>query len=175
MAETAKAASTSVHEASGEESYIAKLTVKTLGCKPDMVKTLEGQDKLALCRIFGKAAGVGYQDDSRNPGSIFTYFKGTFEGINMQTGETYRSGKLYLPKGISELVEAVIKNAEKNGKEQVSFAFEIRSVKATNPIGYSYEAVAIKRPEQEDELAELRKLLMAAPTLEQKKLTAAKK
>lgn len=159
-------------EVSGEESYVAKLTVKTLGCNAIMVKTLPPeQTKLALCRIFGKAADtkeMQTKDPSGVP-TIHTFFTGVFEGINLQDGTVLRSGKLFLPKGISEVVESAIKNAQaKDDKASVSFAFEIRSVKATNPIGYSYEAVALKDPAAEDELAEMRNAIAKLPTHEQK-------
>lgn len=159
-------------EPSGEESYVAKLTVKTLGCNPIMVKTLPPeQTKLALCRLFGKAAEVKTmqsKDPAGNP-TVHTFFVGIFEGMNLQDGTVLRSGKLFLPKGISEVVENAINTAQaKDDKASVSFAFEIRSVKATNPIGYSYEAVALKDPAAEDELAEMRKAIAQLPTHEQK-------
>lgn len=153
-------------EISGDEVYVSKLTTKTLGCKPDMVKTLpDGQNKLAIARLYGKAAEVKYQEDKNNPGTIHTFFAGNFEGINMQTGESVRSGKLFLPKGISEVVEKAIKDAKaKDPKADIAFAFEIRAVKATNPIGYSYEAVALRSPEAEDQLKEMREAIAKMPT-----------
>lgn len=157
-------------QVSSEETYVAKLTVKALGCKPDMVKTLpEGQNKLALCRLFGKAHGVKYQDNKATA-TLDTVFLGIFEGINVQTGESLRSGKLYLPKGISEVAEQAIKSAQaKDENAQIAFAFEIRAVKATNPIGYSYEAVAVRSPQAEDELREMRETLATLPVMGDKK------
>lgn len=148
-------------EVSGEESYVSKLTIKTLGCNPSMVKALAKDQgtKLSLCRMYGKATAVAYQEDKDN-GKMYTFFKGTFEGINLQDGVVLRSGKMFLPEGISNVVETAIKSAQENDpKASVSFAFEIRSVQATNPIGYSYEAVAIQKPEAEDELAAMRKTI----------------
>lgn len=169
---TAEAATPTV---SGEESYVSKLTIKTLGCNPSMVKTLpDGENKLAICRLYGKVQDVKYQEN-KDKGEVYTFFAGTFEGINMQNGEVLRSGKLFLPKGISEVVESEVKNLRaKDDKASVSFAFEIRAVKATNPIGYSYEAAALKKPEAEDELSELRSAISKFPTLAQKQLTTAK-
>jgi hypothetical protein len=167
-------------EVSGEESYVSKLTVKTLGCVPSAVKAMKPEElvasggKLALCRLYGKAAEVKYQDDKNNPGTVHTYFVGTFEGINLQDGTVLRSGKLFLPKGISEVVEMAIKNAKaRNKDDSVAFAFEIRSVVSTNPIGYSYEAAALKSPEAEDELKEMREIIAKLPTHDQKRLAAA--
>jgi hypothetical protein len=156
---------------SGEESYIAKLTIATLGCTPSLVKTLPmGENKLAICRLYGKASAVKFQEDKAK-GQVYTFFAGTFEGINLQDGTVQRSGKLFLPKGISEIVEQAISEAQKNDdKASVSFAFEIRAVKAGNPIGYSYEAAALKSPQAEDELAEMRTMIAKLPTHEQKQL-----
>lgn len=148
-------------EVSGEESYVSKLTIKSLGCNPNMVKTLKKEQgtKLAIARMYGKASAVKYQEDKDN-GKIYTYFAGTFEGINLQDGTVLRSGKMFLPEGISNVVETAIKTAQsKDDKASISFAFEIRAVQASNPIGYSYEAAAIQKPEAEDELAAMRKTI----------------
>lgn len=159
-----------------EDVIVSKLTVKSMGCDPRKVTAIEDpKARLPLCRILGKANDVRYQEDQKNPGTIHTYFVGTFEGINIETGDVYRSGKLFLPKGISEAVESAIKGAKDSGDNSasVSFAFELRAVKASNPIGYSYEAAALKRPEVHDELDELRKLLLAAGTDESRKTLGA--
>ena len=149
-----------------EANLIGKLTLKGMGCRPQKVTAIDGEKaKLALAHIIGKAQEVRYQDDKSGSGTIHTFFVGNFEGVNLETGDVYHSGKLFLPRGISELVEAAIKEAQKHDKNaSISFAFELRSVKANNPIGYSYEARALKKPEQEDELGELRKLLAAPKT-----------
>lgn len=151
----------------GAESYVAKLTIKSIGCKPDMVKTLpDSEKKFPLCRIYGKVSDVRTKEDTKNAGSWFTYFAGTFEAINLQDGEIYRSGVLYLPKGISEMMEGSFKNIQAQDKNaSVHFAFEVSSVKATNPIGYSYEARALVKPEKEDELAALRGEMLKLPAL----------
>lgn len=176
MAETATQAKPAPVKPSGEENYVSKLTISTLGCVPAMVKTLKPEDgsKIAIARLYGKAAKVGYQEDKVN-GVTHTFFAGNFEGINLQDGTVLRSGKMFLPKGISEVVENAIKTAQaKDDKASISFAFEIRAVKATNPAGYSYEASALKSPEAEDELAEMRNAIAQLPTHEQKVLGAGK-
>lgn len=161
---------------SGEENYVNKLTIKTLGCIPSLVKALKPEQgtKLAICRMYGKASKVSYQPD-KDAGKFFTVFMGNFEGINLQDGTVLRSGKMFLPPGIQEVVENAIKSAQaKDANASISFAFEIRAVQATNPIGYSYEAAALKNPEAEDELAEMRGVIAKLPTFEQKKLAEAK-
>jgi hypothetical protein len=151
-----------------DESIIGKITMSAIGTKPGLVVTLpEGQNELALARIYGKLNEVRYQAD-KDKGVTYTYFVGSFEAINMQDGEVYRSGKLFLPKGISELVEAAV---NKNPNAAIGFAFEVRSIKANNPAKYSYKVLALKNPEAEDELKEIRNLVQKAGTIDVKRLT----
>lgn len=164
-------------ETTVEESIISKITMATIGCNPGAVKTLKPEDlskegDLPLARLYGKLSKAKLEDDVAK-GQQYLAFIGNFEAINMQTGETFKSGKMYLPKGISELVENGIKNAPEGA--QVAFAFEIRSQKANNPIGYSYRVLALKSPEATDELAELRKAVLGAGTVKVKQLTGSQR
>jgi hypothetical protein len=158
-----------------EESIISKITMASIGCNPSAVKTLPDAElqngELPLARIYGKLSDVKYQDDKAK-GQIYTYFTGSFEAINMQTGEVLKSGKLFLPKGISELVEDSTKKARAvDPNASIAFAFEVRSIKATNPIGYSYKVLSLKAPEAEDELKAIRDLVHKAGAVEVRKLT----
>lgn len=148
-----------------DESYIAKLTIKAIGCKPQAVTALpDGEDKVALCRVYGNVQDVRVKESSTIAGSFETEFKGNFEAVNMQTGEVFRSGRMYLPKGISDVLEQGFKAITKDdATASTEFGFEIRAIKASNPIGYSYEAQALQKAAKVDELASLRKAIMALP------------
>lgn len=164
-------------EVSGEESYAAKLSLGTLGCKGAIVLGLPaGDDKIAIARFYGKVSDVKTQTNN-DTGEVYTFLQGNFEGVNMQTGLVLRSGKLYLPKGVMEVMEAAVAalkaDESANKKASISFGFEIRAIKATNKAGYSYEAAALKKPEEEDELKAIREMVRNAPTYEQRKLNAA--
>jgi hypothetical protein len=137
--------------------FVSKLTIKTLGCNPAKVKDLpEGQTKLPLARFYGIAQDTKTQDN-REYGTVDTFFQGDFEGVNMQNGDILRSAKMFLPKGITDILETSLKTAKAKDKNaSVSFAFEVRSVKATNKSGYTYEAATLMAPEQEDPLKKLR-------------------
>jgi hypothetical protein len=159
-----------------DSSIIGKITMATIGCNPSLVKTLPADSaelqngELPLARIYGKLSDVKYQDDKAK-GQIYTYFVGNFEAINMQTGEVLRSGKLFLPKGISEMVEDSTKKARAvDENASIGFAFEVRSIKANNPIGYSYKVLALKSPEATDELKELRETIHRAGAVDVKRL-----
>lgn len=161
-----------------EDSIISKITIASIGCNPGAVKTLKPEElskegDLPLARLYGKLAKVKYEESKEKDGNMYAAFLGNFEAVNMQTGEVFKSGKMYLPKGISELVENGVKNAPEGS--QVGFAFEVRSQKANNPIGYSYRVLALKSPEATDELKDLRDAVLKAGTLNVKRLTGTQK
>lgn len=168
-----------------EKNIVAKLSVKEIGCNPKVASAKEEGDKTAviLCRIFGVATGLKSKEDTVR-GGVTTAIIGEFEGVNLQEGntnhgKTFRSGKLYLPAGIQEMVESAVSQVEKDGGS-VEFALEIRAVRATNPIGYSYQAVPLIKPRENDALSALRASITAqalppAPAPAQLPAPAAKK
>lgn len=155
-----------------EVGVISKITMATIGCKPTAVVALpEDQKELAIARLYGKLSEVRFQDD-KTKGQIYTFFVGNFEAVNMQTGEVFKSGKMFLPKGISELVEdGVKKGRAADPNASISFAFQVNSIKANNPIGYSYKILQLKAVEPEDELKAIREIVTKAGTVEQRRLT----
>jgi hypothetical protein len=144
-----------------ETKLISKLSVKTAGCNPRRAALLENDSvALPMVRIFGFASGVKTVED-RTTGNVHEAIIGNFEAHNLApadvkgSGDRYRSGVLYLPKGIHEsLVDAVKTKPE--GSESIAFDLEVRAVKATNPIGYSYEAVSMRKMAGYDPLDALR-------------------
>jgi hypothetical protein len=138
---------------------LSKMSIKALGCNPKLAGALpEGSKEVVrLCVIGGKASGVKHGEDLQ--GRTWTALIGTFEGVNIENGETFQSGKLFLPSGIQESVEAAVAKADGN---DVSFAFELRAVKANNPIGYSYQAVSLMPPAEVDTLSDVRATFVKA-------------
>lgn len=155
---------TSAPETAQESSFVSKLSIKALGCDPRLAKGVNAQ---VLCRIFGMAQGLKHGED-KNSGNLWTALQGSFEGINAQEdsddfGKVLRSGKLFLPAGIQDVVEGAVRQIENSagGAETaaVTFALEIRSVKAANPIGYSYEARSLTPTVKTDPLTEMRNMI----------------
>lgn len=146
-----------------EESLVAKLSIKALGCDPRLPS---GGTSKILCRIYGAAQGLKMGED-KNTGNVWTALQGRFEGVNCEQGnedfgKTLRSGKLFLPSGIQDVIEGAIREIE-NSKDvldaNVVFGLEIRSVKAANRIGYSYEAKNLLPAKQVDPLAQMREAI----------------
>jgi hypothetical protein len=136
---------------------ISKMSVKGLGCKP-----VGEKEPKRLCRIFGKADGIKMGEDKQ--GKVWSALTGSFAGVNLDSGEEFRSGKLFLPSGIHETVENAVRTIEADGKEgqSVQFALEIHSIEASNPIGYSYRAINLVPAEAVDELTALRQQIELA-------------
>ena len=116
-------------------NILTKMTLKGMGCKPAQAAS-DGK-RVPLARIYGYAAGVKAKEDST--GNVHQAIIGQFEGVNLNTGEVFRSGVLYLPGGIHELLA---KPAAENNAN-VQFALEIHAIPAGNPIGYSYSAKSL--------------------------------
>ncbi len=142
----------------------SRLTLKEMGCKADdVLKMAESPanrgviPELRLAHIYGQASRCGVQAD-KNTGQEFVYFIGTFEGVNLQTGEVTQSSKLYLPPGASETLEDMINRVQDRRKGAiVNFAFEIVSVPSDETrSGIAYKTRTILQPEQSDMLGRVR-------------------
>lgn len=156
-----------------QEAYKSKITIKDIGCDPKKVAVVES-GSLPLARIYGVVHNVTAKESKTIAGNIEVAFIGEFEAINLQDGSVHRSSRLYLPNGISQVMECTLAKIKANDeKATTEFAFEISAKKANNPIGYSYEAKALVSATQVDVLAKTRKLIMGLSTVENKQLPAA--
>lgn len=143
---------------SGEPTIITKMAVKTLECKP--ANRAEDGNPLALCRIFGIATDV--KSGENKDGTMYEALLGNFQGVNLENKKVFRSAKLFLPSGIHESVTGAVKEQSKRDDFQgVRFALEISSVKASNPIGYSYQAKNLIPATAIDPLGEMNKAIEA--------------
>ena len=141
-----------------ETNLVSKLSIKTMGCKPERAKS---EDKsIPLYRVIGIATGVKQVKDVR--GEMIFGATGNFEGVNLETGEVYQSGVLYLPGGAHELLISALQSED---AESVEFALEVSAEPAKNPIGYSYKARMLEKPKMADPLIELRKHLAGVKAL----------
>lgn len=140
-----------------ETRIVSKISMKNAGVNPKKIFAVpEGQRFLKLAVILGEADGIKQVDDPAH-GTVHEALTGRFQAQNAETGELTRSGMLYLPKGIHETVTAAVKKAEEG--DLVRFALEVRSVRADNAAGYSYEAVPLLKPVEKDPLDELAAML----------------
>lgn len=146
------------------EALVTKMSVKGIGCKPTGGLPSDESKANPLCVIMGKATGIKMGEGT--DGRVWSALTGSFRGTNLATGVSVRSGKLFLPAGIQDVVEGAVKQLGPDGGV-VKFAMQIESIKATNPIGYSYQARNLMPLEAEsDELADLISTVAAPAQIE---------
>lgn len=111
---------------------LRKITIKTCGFDVAKIKNVLVDKKTAdLIKIVGVTSSykVGQTDKGE-----FIKLSGTFNAINMQTGELFNSGECLLPNFISENIAEALKNSS-----EVEFALQIGvKADATSVTGYQY-------------------------------------
>lgn len=135
---------------------LTKMSVKSVGANPARAKT--ENCKVPLARFYGIARGIVMKVDQR--GEPITGLTGDFYATNVESGEEFQSGVLYLPGGIHELLVNGVDQGEMNDKGKpiytpVEFGFDVWAAPATNPIGYSYEATPLLEARVSDPIAAL--------------------
>jgi len=148
---------------------LGKLSIATMNCKPKRAHKDVDNIKTPLARIMGTASGIKPALDQR--GEPVYGLTGAFLGINIAQGleagkddkpadfGNYRSGILYLPGGIQELIQAPLETAlnspdkETASNAAIEFAMDIFAVPANNPAGYSFVATLLGDAAQADPFA----------------------
>ena len=152
-----KTAETNASAAPASAEFLTKLTLKGMGCNPRVAATEE--KKVPLARIYGVATGIKVKVDPK--GDNFEAIEGSFEGVNLKTGEVYRSGLLFLPGGIHETLSGSLKKGGEG--TTIRFGLEVSSIPASNPTGYSYSAKSLIPDAGGDLLADMRTSIMGLP------------
>lgn len=151
---------------------LGQMTFKACGWEPK--RAIKEEKKVYLGRVFGEAAS--YKTKEARNGDTYNYLIGEFRATGLNEGKPcfYESGKLFLPTGAMEQVEAALKTA--NGGA-VKFAYDVFVApddKVT--IGYRYGFKTLIKTEASNRLADLTADMndIAAPE-EEKAATTAKK
>lgn len=124
-----------------------KISVATVvGNIKAIVKTLKEGESKAVMRIFGIANGTQTGESDMGP---WTALKGEFKVKNLLTNKEFISGKCFLPRSISELIEGQLGDGQK-----VQFAFDIIVVEdESSQVGYHYTAEPLIKPQENNALA----------------------
>lgn len=131
-------------------TLVSKLTIKTLKAQPASGSITEPK---MIATLYGRCNDkkVGTSDYGE-----FVRFKGEFEGVNADTGETYRAGAMIVPGILESLLDSAIAVNENNA---VDFAVEVWVEPSERSMtGYTYSIKPLIQPEESDALAELRNL-----------------
>lgn len=139
-------------------TMIGKISMRTIKTTPAKQATEGESTRIAI--VFGQATGIKEVVDKAR-GDVYQALSGTFAAKNEISGEEFQSGLLYLPAGIHAMVESAVKTLDGETKS-VNFALGINVVTASNPAGYSYEAVNLIPAMVVDPLDEMRKAIEAS-------------
>ncbi|WWT38288.1 ssDNA binding protein [Enterobacteria phage PRDfuchsia] len=132
---------------------VSKLTLKTIGAQP---KPHSVKENTALASIYGRVRG---KKVGQSTFGDFIKFEGEFEGVNLATGEVFRSGALILPK----VLESLLAGAVDGENTTVDFAVEVWAKPSEKGnTGYEYGIKPLIEPAASDELAQLRQTVKAA-------------
>ncbi len=148
---------------------LSKISVKTVYGSIN-VKKLHEEGAKSIVRVIGLANGVQTGESAYG---TWTAFKGNFKAINLETGETFSSAKVFIPAIAQNLIEGALSNAS---NDAVEFAFDIGIKPAKDSKGadsYEYTVKPLIEASDNDPLAALEKRL-SAPALEDKTETKGK-
>lgn len=85
-----------------------------------------------------------------------TGFKGTFEAVNIRTGEAFRAGKCFLPTIATDLLESAVDGMGEDQTE-LRFGFEIGLIPSDKgSTGYEFTVKPLIDTTENDPVAELR-------------------
>jgi hypothetical protein len=128
--------------------------------KKVVMQTVQRGIKQEIMRVYGQCDRIKLGNTSFGE---TVEFQGTFEAVNILTGEVNRSPRLFLPPTLTEMVRAEVVAA---GDKGVQFAFDIGIDSANNAHGFQYTITPLAAPAQNDPLAQMAATLLAnAPAL----------
>ena len=107
---------------------ISKISAKSVGSDFSRAR----DEAVPQFQVIGSA--TSYKRIETNYGAS-DQLNGTFEAINLITGEVFNSGKCFLPSIVSDQIVAQLQSDE---NVQVKFAYEIGTTPSTSTIGYEY-------------------------------------
>lgn len=146
-----------------ELRFVKKISSAKLGfgIKECREAAAKGKGKtVALYQVIGQANKIRTGMGDNGP---WTAFCGMMEA-NTPDGEVVRSGEVFLPGGVSDMLESQLLNMQKEDPSaQIQFAFEIGVFESQTPIGYEFDVVSLMKEESSpDPLESLKKNLITA-------------
>lgn len=121
-------------------SQRTKLVLKDLG-EPAMIKAQpENVRTMVLGTLVGIASGF-VERKSPDGVDVFEGLSGQFRSIPADaTRDELESGVCFIPEAFHNMIAAPLREMLKNdANAQLRFAFEVSSVRANNPAGYSWD------------------------------------
>ena len=133
-----------------EPKIVTKISLKSIGAAPAK-NSVEKDKPVTLAAIYGTA---NRHESVTTTFGDSTRFIGNFEAVNAENGQVYRSGKMFLPQIVEELLRDAV-DAVENGS--VEFALEIGAEHSEKGnMGYAYTVRPLRKMAESDALAHLR-------------------
>jgi hypothetical protein len=171
-------------------SQRTKLVLKDLG-NPDEIKSQpDTVRRMVLGTLVGRAGGFIERTNPKD-GEVMEGLTGEFRSIPANPeADQLESGVLFIPDAFHNLIASKLREAKKaDANAVINFAFEVASVRATNPQGRSWDFKPMIDAGEENPLDKLvsalgtlqigkdgrRVLALAAPASDEKKAAGAKK
>ncbi len=141
-------------------NMLTKMSVKTIKCKPKMAAADLDNKQLWIARFTGIARGI--KEAIGNDGDTVYGLTGNFKGRNIETGDEFTSGVLYLPSGIQEsYLEQLDTLLQKDKNSSLILGLDVYAEPSASKAGYGYSARQLIQGEA-DPFAEVNALLSAA-------------
>jgi hypothetical protein len=140
-----------------EVTGLRKISVKTVVGR---VPSPPEKGTKALMIVYGQAQG---SVTDQNDYGEYTALVGTFEAVNLSTGEVFAAPRCFLVGGFDKMIAQRLDK----GAEAVDFAFEV-GIKAPGDDSnqkYEYVIKAIRDPKSKDPLEDLRATVKGLPQL----------
>jgi len=134
---------------------IKKISIKTVCGTPTRVVTGQSSDgkdviefeKKNLMRVGGICTGTKSGETTYG---TYTVLRGQFEAVDLETGETYRSSKCFLPDDVIDLISTQFYS---ENVKAIEFGFIIGVRPNDSQIGYEYTAESILETSKNDPLS----------------------
>jgi hypothetical protein len=136
---------------SQEPKILPKLALKSMGAQPAKGSIKDGE-AIRLAAIYGT---VSHHECIQTTFGDSERFRGDFEGVNIATGEIYRSSSLFLPAIVEDMMIEALEAAGEGKK--VEFALEIGAeYSEKGNTGYAYSVRPLRKLQESDALRTIR-------------------
>lgn len=147
------------------------ILLRKISIKNVVGKQRKPEKTRALMRVYGTATGVqtGYSDQINREWSALT---GSFEAINLETGEVFASPKAFIPDPVGSMLMAAV---AQNTGVGIDFAVEVSIKPTETSIGYEYVVKSLIEPKSDAKLVAMREQFIPSALLTHESAASAPK
>lgn len=133
-----------------EAKIVSKISLKSIGATPAK-GSVEAGKPITIAALYG---AVHKHETVTTTFGESERFIGNIEAVNAATGEVFRSGKMFVPSIVEELLAAAVDSIDDGS---VEFALEIGAEHSEKGnMGFAYTVKPLRKMAEADSLAHLR-------------------